>query len=126
MYILPMHSIHSILQINIEHSKLYAFIEPIPSSRQSKRDQTRQLEGEIPPFYYPKFSTQSIPTQPSDASHHINIPRIPLPQMQFRQTDPSHLKIAITASSTRAFRSQRDFGGIATEETHGAVRDEFL
>lgn len=54
MYILPMHSIHSILQINLEHSKLYAFIEPIPSSRQSKRDQTRQLEGEIPPFHYPK------------------------------------------------------------------------
>lgn len=46
--------------------------------------------------------------------------------MQFRQTDPRHLKVAITASSTRAFRSQRDFGGIATEETHGAVRDEFL
>lgn len=126
MYILPMHSIQSILQINLEHSKQYAFIELIPSSRQSKRDQTRQLEGAIPPFHYPKFSTQSIPTQPSDASHHINIPRISLPQMQFRQTDPRHLKVAITASSTRAFRSQRDFGGVATEETHGAVRDEFL
>lgn len=126
MYILPMHSIHSILQINLEHSKLYAFIELIPSSRQSQRDQTRQLEGAIPPFHYPKFLTQSIPTQPSDASHHINIPRISLPQMQFRQTDPRHLKVAITASSTRAFRSQGDFGGVATEETHGTVRDEFL
>lgn len=30
MYILPMHSIHSILQINLEHSKLYALIDPIP------------------------------------------------------------------------------------------------
>lgn len=39
MYILPMHSIHSILQqINLEHSKLYAFIDLIPSLRQSKRD----------------------------------------------------------------------------------------
>lgn len=33
MYILPMRSIYSILQINLEHSKLYAFIDAIPLSR---------------------------------------------------------------------------------------------
>lgn len=125
MYILPMHSIHSILQINLEHSKLYALIDPIPphaSPNEIRQDNSREQS----PHSITQTSTQLIPTQPSNASHHINIPRISLPQMQFRQTDPRHLKIAITASSTRAFRSQRDFGGIATEETHGAVRDEFL